>query len=230
MDVVKHLSREGKSVKEMKILGLSARGGCIGALWVVTAFSAVAATNEVAVSFGDVKADARARTISFPATVNQRSGAIEYLVVHETGKVHESLFRTTVQAQQIHLAALLLSEKNTNAVAEKPQFKEPSIQVIWKDGGKEKIVVAEELILDKKKKGPLGATKWAYRGSRVVDGVFLAQRDGSIIAVMEDRDALIDQATPEASDDENWEAAPDAMPPLKSEVLIRISFGNGKAE
>jgi hypothetical protein len=169
--------------------------------------------------------DAAARTISFPAQVNQRAGAIEYLLVHETGKVHESIFKTAIAAQEIHAAALLFSSKGTNAT---PKLKVARIEVSWMDGEKEKRVNAAELIFDKKNRRPLGNTKWAYRGSRLIDGVFLAQRDGSIIAIMEDRDALIDQNTPDAVDDENWEPVTERTPPLGTPVRIWIVFENQK--
>jgi hypothetical protein len=245
MDVVKHLSQEGKSVKRMKILGYNTsrmvRGSprsqkpnsnrCWSILYVVCACllsfalaDALGAEGEI-VTMGEVKVDVRARSLSFPAEVNQRSGAIEYLVVHETGKVHESIFRTSVAPKQIHVAALLLSTKDTNSVAPKPLFTEPTIRVSWKENGKEKVVAAEELILDRKKKRALGKTKWAYRGSKLIDGVFLADREGSVIAVMEDRNALIDQATPDAADDENWEPMTEVMPELKTKVTIQIVFG-----
>jgi len=194
-------------------------------LWIFVGVTAAAATNDL-LSIGEVTIDPRARTLTFPAHVNLRSGAIEYLLVHETGKVHESLFKTHVAPQQIHLAALLLSEKNTNTPPAKPRLPPPAITITWKDPatGREKSAPAPQLILDKKNRRPLGQTKWAYRGSRLIDGVFLAQRDGSIIAVMEDRDALIDQDTPDASDDENWEPVTDSMPPLATPVHIQIRF------
>lgn len=187
--------------------------GCVG-------FEARAAdTNEFAL--GTVRVSASARAVSFPAQVNQRAGQVEYFVVHETGKVHESIFKTTVGAQEVHAAALLFSEKSTNAAT---RLKVRRIEASWRDGEKEKRFNAAELILDKKAKRALGETKWAYRGSRVVDGIFLAQRDGSMIAIMEDRDALIDQNTPDASDDENWEPIGDKLPPIGTAVTVTILF------
>jgi hypothetical protein len=169
-------------------------------------------------AIGDVKVDAKSRSISFPAQVNQRSGAIEYLVVHETGKVHESIFKTSVAPRDFHTAALLFSSTN------KPPLKVSAIEISWAKDGANKKYQAAELILDKAKKRALRETKWAYRGSRLVDGIFLAQRDGSIISIQEDRDALIDQATPEASDDENWEPMTDLLPPLGTPVTITVTF------
>jgi hypothetical protein len=182
----------------------------------VMALFAFAAEKEAAL--GDVRIDARGRTISFPAQVNQRTGAVEYLLVHETGKVHESIFKTSVSAKEIHAAALLFSTTN------KPPLKLKEMNVSWQADGNEKRFAVEDLILDKKKKRPLHETKWAYRGSRLVNGIFLAERDGSMIAIMSDRDALVEQDTPDAADDENWEPVTDRLPPLGTKVTIGIRF------
>ncbi|HEY6225907.1 MAG TPA: YdjY domain-containing protein [Verrucomicrobiae bacterium] len=182
------------------------------------------AANEL--KLGEVRVDAVGRAISFPAAVNQRVGAVEYWLVHETGKVHESIFRTSVGAKEIHTAALLFSEKGTNTGGGAAKLKVKAIEVSWMEDGKEQKFNAADLILDKKKNRALKETKWAYRGSRLVDGVFLAQRDGSLIAIMEDRDALIDQDTPDASDDKNWEPVAEKLPGIASTVVITIRFAN----
>jgi hypothetical protein len=170
-------------------------------------------------ALGDVKVDSKARAISFPAQVNQRAGAIEYFLVHESGKVHESIFKTSVAPRDIHAAALLFSSTN------KPPLKVSAIEASWPPDASAKKFQAAELIFNKAKKRAQRETKWAYRGSRLVNGIFLAQRDGSIISIQEDRDALIDQDTPEASDDENWEPLTDLLPPLGAPVTITIRFG-----
>src|SRR5437762_3203439 len=45
---------------------------------------------------GQVRLDKEKRTITFPASVNMHEGNIEYVLVHATGKVHESLLKTSV--------------------------------------------------------------------------------------------------------------------------------------
>lgn len=177
-------------------------------------------TNDL--KLGEVQVDPAKWTISFPAAVNQKTGQVEYLLVHETGKVHESIFRTAVKAQEIHTAALLFSSGVGATNGAKLKIK--TIEVAWTDDDKEKSFNAAELILDRKKKRRLKETKWAYRGSRLVDGIFLAQRDGSLIGIMQDRDALIDQDTPDASDDENWEPVAEKLPANGAAVLIKIVF------
>src|SRR2546425_4242496 len=54
---------------------------------------------------GSVQFDKSKKTIRFPAKVNMSTGAVEYLLVHSTGKVHESVLKTDVEPYQIHLAA-----------------------------------------------------------------------------------------------------------------------------
>lgn len=189
-------------------------------IWTILGVCAHGATNDF--NLGEVRVSPSAMAISFPAQVNQRTGLVEYLVVHETGKVHESIFKTKVGGQQIHAGALLFSDKPPASTNAQPRIK--NIEILWNENGAEKKFAAAELILDKKKKRALGQTKWAYRGSRLIDGVFLAQRDGSLIAIMEDRDALVDQATPEASDDENWEPLTDKLPDVQTPVTITLIF------
>lgn len=195
------------------------RGGLICLITLVFSLEPGAATNEL--RLGNVRVDPATQSISFPAQVNQRMGAIEYFLVHETGKVHESILKTGVDAQQIHAAALLFSGKKPN---ETPHLKVESIEVCWMDHDKPKTFRAAELIFDKKNRRALNETKWAYRGSRLIDGVFLAQRDGSMIAIMEDRDALIDQDTPDAADDENWEPVSEKIPPVGTPMTVKITF------
>ena len=202
----------------MNLRGLLGKG--LLAISLLLGMASPAATNDL--NFGAVRVNPGALSISFPAEVNQRTGLVEYLVVHETGKVHESVFKTKVGGQQIHAAALLFAEKGANATNAQPKLK--SIQITWSENGAEKKSAAAELILDKKKKRPLGETKWAYCGSRLIDGVFLAQRDGSLIAIIEDRDALVDQATPDASDDENWEPLTEKLPAIATAVTITLLF------
>jgi len=216
----------------MNFNGLRRMGFWTATVWMCFAGSVFAAesvrtagaTNEL--KLGEVRVDAAGRAISLPAAVNQRVGQVEYLLVNETGKVHESIFRTRVGAQEIHAAALLFSEKGTNTGDASAKLKVKAIEVSWLEDGEEKKFNAAELILDKKKKRALKETKWAYRGSRLVDGVFLAQRDGSMIAIMEDRDALIDQDTPDASDDENWEPIAEKLPAIGTVVVVTIRFAN----
>jgi hypothetical protein len=58
--------------------------------------------------FHGVRLDKKNRRISFTGEVNQRDGLIEYVVVNEKGKTHESLISTKIAPRDIHLALLLI--------------------------------------------------------------------------------------------------------------------------
>src|SRR3954466_14443216 len=116
----------------------------LGALFATFAlFRAGASADSPPLAIGEVKIDAHARAISFPAQVNQRAGAIEYFLVHETGKIHESIFKTAVAPRDIHTAALLFSSTN------KPVLKVRAIEAAWPDKPNSKSYQAAELILNK---------------------------------------------------------------------------------
>lgn len=57
---------------------------------------------------GQVHFDFKIRVIEFPVEINILEGLLEYVLVNENGKIHESLFKTTVNARDIHTAFLLI--------------------------------------------------------------------------------------------------------------------------
>ena len=65
-----------------------------------------------------------------------------------------------------------------------------------------------------------------YNGSRVVDGAFLAQRDGSIVSVIADPDSLADNPGPRRDDDDNWQALTANLPPLGTKATIQMRLLN----
>ena len=72
---------------------------------------------------GDVTVDAKLGMAVFPAKVNQLVGLIEYTLVTEIGKVHESFLSTKARPSDIHAAMLLLGAKSPGAV---------TIEIAWK--------------------------------------------------------------------------------------------------
>ena len=49
------------------------------------------------------------RTIRFPAVINMREGLLEFVIVHDKGKVHESLLRTAINAGLPCVVQLMVS-------------------------------------------------------------------------------------------------------------------------
>jgi hypothetical protein len=177
---------------------------------------------------GRVRLDKERRMVSFPATVNLREGNIEYVVVTSAGKTHESLLRTTAEPSHIHLAFLLLGAKGagTNALPEDPAKPLPGdrteIEIAWRAEDQTRSFRAEAFVHDRKANGPARRGEWIYTGSRLREDGFAAQLDGSIISLITDADALINNPRAGREDDDNWLVRTNDLPPLHAPVEVTI--------
>jgi hypothetical protein len=175
---------------------------------------------------GKVRFDKKQKAVTFPAFVNFREGPVEYLLVTSSGKIHESVFRTDVEPQQIHIAMLLLGAKGagTNGLPEDAAQSLPGdkirVAVTWSAGGRKHQHPGDEFVRDRKKGAALKEGDWVYNGSRLRDDGFAAQQDGSIISLITDPDALINNPRPGREDDDNWLANPRELPPLETPVEV----------
>lgn len=186
---------------------------------------AIAKRADGVLEVGPVRLDPRARTLRFAATVNMVEGPIEYLLAHETGKLHESLLKTDVEPATIHLAALLLSPPQARAGDLEARPPEVRGKLIWTSKeGTAQSHPAEALVWDVARSEPMLEGPWLYVASRLVEGVFLAQRDGSIMSIRSDIDALLDNPRPGAADDENWRPNADLVPPVGTRVEVELKW------
>jgi hypothetical protein len=178
---------------------------------------------------GLVRLDKRERSVIFPARPNITADlAIEYAVVNDIGKLHESLFRTAAKAQEIHLAMLLLGAKAamTNAFPDDlsvaPPGEKVTIEVSWKEKGKSISRRMEDLILNRVTGKSLSRGFWVYNGSNFSEGMFTAQRDGSIISIHIDPDALINNPRPGRDNDDLHAPLTESLPSVDTSVEIKI--------
>ena len=198
---------------------------------------------------GLVRLDQQARTVTFPAFLNMNEGLIEYLVVTTTGKTHESLLRTDAEPTHIQVAMLLLGAKGapggwfpeppssgpmvggkgragepppdkTNAV--KIPGESVTISASWKAG--QRLTPIENLVRDLQAKAPMSRGPFIFNGSRVWNGVFVAQREGSIVSLITDADALFNNPRPGHDLDDVWEILPKELPPLGTPVDVVITL------
>jgi hypothetical protein len=65
--------------------------------------------------------------------------------------------------------------------------------------------------------------EWVFTGSVIRDKRFLAQFEGSIIAIYHDPIALIDNASVGGESDKIWFVKEGSVPPVGTEVLLIIS-------
>jgi len=191
-----------------------------------------------------IRLDQKNRRISFPATVNQRQGLIEYLLVNEKGKVHESLFATKVAPHDIHLAMLLIGLKedagaNANELAppsaidsaylqNAPKLKGTPVRlsVAWTHDGKKDEVAAEKWIFNLQTNQPMKPGAWTYNGSLVENGAFLADEELSIVAVITDPTALANNPRDGYDNDQIWQLDENAIPALNTPVEITITLAD----
>jgi hypothetical protein len=200
----------------------------IGAILILFCLTA-SAQKEVApgiFELGKVRIDKQKRTIQFPAVVNMKEGLAEYLLVSTQGKVHESVLRTDVEPFQIHVAVLLLGAKGAQTNFFRPDKPPPgdpiTIEVSWKGLVSTKRIPAEEMVFDRANNKPMSKGPWTYTGSFQFEGMFVAQQAGSIISVIYDPEALINNPRERREDDDNWIINSKVMPDVEKLVSVTI--------
>ena len=197
---------------------------------------------------GDVRLDKRLKTVQFPAQVNMNDGLIEYLLVNSHGKAYESLLRTDVEPYYIQLAMLLIGAKGapqTPALLNAPTVPfhvnrpanatnlpplpailgDPiSIQLSWHTAHGQREASGEDWIVNLTTKTNAVRGPWTYNGSRVVNGNFLAQREGQIVAMIDDIDAMVNNPRVGHEDDQIWQINSNALPPLNTDVEVTFKL------
>lgn len=192
---------------------------------------------------GEIEFDAKTREIRLPATVNMREGGpVEYLLVHEKGKVHESILTTAVPPLHLQIAMKLLRYRAGYGDVFN-RFLPP--EALEKEGGKEAdrgetvsfTFQAEgraeqpvyELVMDGESAEAMTPGGWIYTGSTVEDGRFMAEAEGSIVAIYLDSLALFNMTRDGADIDERWGARHNAIPEIGTKGVFTIRAGEPRA-
>ena len=178
---------------------------------------------------GTVRLNKKKKEISFPVVVNMNEGPMEYLVVTGIGKTHESLLVTSAEPFHLQVAMLLLNCKGSDGkIIPEDEGKaipgEPvEMELQWKADRKERKSRLEKFVsrADKKKvkEGP-----FTFNGSRMFEGTFLAQRDGSIVSLITDNAAQFNNPRAGRADDDLWRPQRKGLPPLDTNgtLVIRL--------
>ena len=171
---------------------------------------------------GLVRLNKADKTVQFPAAINMTNGLVEYFVVTGTGKLHESVLKTEVEPVQIHIAMLLLGaqDASTNAADTNISGSKFSVELSWKNKAAEKHARGEDWVFNQETKSPMSRGDWVYNGSKVIAGIFIAQRDGSIVSIISDPLALANNTRPGRENDEIWSVNTNAVPALNTPVEV----------
>jgi hypothetical protein len=175
---------------------------------------------------GKCRINKKENRVDFPATVNMTEGALEYLIVGAAGKLHESFLSTEVEPYALQVALLLAGmEGSTNPLAAQGESRVPegdpiSLTISISDNDAIKSYPAEHFILNGQEK--IVTIPWVFTGSIIIDGVFGAQVDKSIVAVYHDPIALIDHQLPQGDNDEMWFVDKASAPPKGTAVTVSI--------
>ena len=176
---------------------------------------------------GTVRMEKKAARISLPVTINMNEGPMEYLVVTGKGKTHESLLVTTAEPFHLQVAMLLLNCKGSDGhlIPEeeaKPVPGEPvDIELHWREGNKNRMSRIEKFIQRADGK-PVKEGPFIFNGSRMFDGTFLAQRDGSIVSLITDNAAQFNNPRKGRDNDDLWQPQAKGLPPLDSNGTLVI--------
>ncbi|HQW28948.1 MAG: hypothetical protein KA152_12205 [Verrucomicrobiales bacterium] len=193
---------------------------------------------------GEIEFDAKSREIRVPVTVNMREGGpIEYLLVNEKGKVHESIFTTAVSPTNLQIAMKLLRFKaGRGDVFNRllaPEFLEKeggieadrgdSVSFFFEVTGGGKAVPAYEFVIDGESAEAMKPGGWIYTGSVVEGGNFMAETEGSIIAIYLDEFALFNMTRAGADLDDRWGTRSSVIPEIGTKGILIIQQDGKKA-
>lgn len=177
------------------------------------------------VRIGLVELDRKSRTVTIPAKVHAVQGVIEYLLVHSTGKVHETLFVTEALPRDIHVACLLAGWAAKGANPTSPEIE---VSATWETNGPARQEPVENLVAFAKGSpqgetcGHLASGPWSYSGSVIDAAGFAATREGSIISLIGDPAALVTNPRSDRKDDTIHVPNATQLPPAG--VPVKIVF------
>ncbi|MEM9080338.1 MAG: YdjY domain-containing protein [Verrucomicrobiota bacterium] len=190
---------------------------------------------------GQVTFKETSREISFPAEINMTEGLLEYAIVHEKGKIHESLLLTNTSALNINIALKLLryqespelfpilneNYESTGKFPELPESQKTAarlrILLSWNFGGKSHQHSLNELIYHTTTEKPMSPKPWIYQGSYLHEGKFKAETSGDYAAIYITRSSLFNFSGDDNGNDEVWIPNPKLTPPVGTKITVTLA-------
>ena len=189
---------------------------------------------------GKVEFDPATREIQFPAQVNMTEGLLEFLLVHENGKIHESLLSTTISATNLNVVLKLLhyqsspelylkikedgsaSSEFQAATAEQKAGSRLRILISKESAKRSDAVPVNEWIAHAPTEKPMPPEPWIYGGSSIHQGRFLAESSGDIFAIFLSNSAVANFGGTDNQNDEVWLPHATRVPEVGTPVTVII--------
>lgn len=189
-----------------------------------------------------ININAATRAVRIPTKVQLKKAPLEYMLVHETGKTHETVLTTAVSPTAIQMALLLANYQNATEglLTKVPQADRPvtwkeeapakpgahrvKLTVEWKEGDKVKTAPLSQWVQHAEtRKPPVDLDTWIFNGSYIDERGFVGQTEGSIVAVWLDRGALINSPAEGNWRDDLWISLPENIPNEETPVTLIIT-------
>ncbi len=190
--------------------------------------------------YGDIEFDPKTRQVRIPCSVNMNDGLLEFAIVHENGKIHESLLITKCTPTDINVVLKLLRyvaseelyaiEKEPGILSKNfPEVPEATkkaarvhLNIEWQQDGKLKKVALADWLIQAETHKPMSQEPWVYGGSMIYDGAFLAEQTGDIASIFVSRGSLILYAGKHNFNDDAWLAHTKRIPAQGTKVHFII--------
>ena len=174
--------------------------------------TALLAAGQPDLSLGQVQLNPAQRSLIIPAVVNQQEGIVEFLLVHQSGKVHEAVFSTAVPAVELAASLALLGLQADPTDHQHPQdlladlHDHPAVHLHYSLDAGRSWLPASQLVSYTGAGAPLPTQPWRFTGSYFYRGTYMAQVEGDLVAIHTRAHALLNLAHADRDDDTRWHA------------------------
>lgn len=207
--------------------------------------------NETTYQLGEVIIDKKNRTISFPAEAEitaagdlEEVDSVEYVVVTDAGKIHETLFVTKARPIHLNIAFKLLGYKENKSLFREFEGNFPTDKyqitseedkaksyftttVSWTDLQTKEMHShnLNDLLFtaETKKTFAQDKVKWSYGGSFIHQGKFAAEISNDLIAILTDRAAVANYVGKNGEQGTIWLPVTEKLPAKGTIVTITIT-------
>ncbi len=191
-------------------------------------------------SVGNILIHKTSKDISFPVKLAIKDEIIEYLLVTDFGKTHETLLVTEASAYHLNIALKLVGYKESKELfrvydesglpsseffVEKEEIKAAArfnLFLTWEEDGVEKESNINTLIQNRVTKKQAEIRPFVYSGSFLSGGHLLAHQTGNIIAIFTDPASLANFSNKGHEDDTLWYPFKKNLPPNDAILTLTI--------